>query len=167
MFELGYEDENTKKRQWIMKVEPILLNEEQAQQLKDAAQKDESWRIRQRAAMVLLLARGLTCKQVGKQMQVNVRLVGYARKRWREQGLSGLADAERAGAPPKLSVQDVERLSQWARQEPLSMSQLMVLHEAAGGPVVHMNTLTAALKKARFVWKRTRHSLKKTRPTAV
>ena len=85
-----------------MKVEPILLNEDQTQQLKDAAQKDESWRVWQRAAMVLLLARGLTCEQVGKQMQVNVRLVGYARKRWREQGLSGLAEGERPGAPPEV-----------------------------------------------------------------
>ena len=32
------------------------------------------------------------------------------------------------------------------------------------GPTVHVSTLTAALKKARFVWKRTRHSLKKRDP---
>ncbi len=100
-------------------------------------------------------------------MQVNVRLVGFARKRWREQGLAGLADGQRPGAPPKLCEQEVQRLSEWARQEPLSMSQLMARHEAAGGSKVHLNTLTAALKKAQFVYKRTRHSLKKSETLSI
>ena len=57
------------------------------------------------------------------------------------------------------------RLCEWARQKPLSICQLMALHEAVGGPMVHVNTPTVALKKAQYVCKRrTRHSLKKRDP---
>jgi transposase len=54
----------------------------------------------------------------------------------------------------------------WARAEPLTLTALKARHVAAGGAPVHVNTLTGVLKRAGFVWKRTRHSLKKKRDDA-
>ena len=48
-----------------------------------------------------------------------------------------------------------------ARSEPLTGKALLAKHVEEGGTLVHLNTLTGALKAAGFVWKRTRHSLKK------
>ena len=45
----------------------------------------------------------------------------------------------------------------------MSAKQLLAKHVESGGAAVHLNTLTAALRKAGLVWKRTRHSLKKTK----
>jgi len=64
-----------------------------------------------------------------------------------------------------VSPSEIERLAQWVREEPLSLTELKARHEAAGGAVVHLNTLKAALKAAGLVWKRTRHSLKKNETT--
>ena len=69
--------------------------------------------------------------------------------------------AARSGAPRKLTTPHVERLVEWAKAEPLSASALLARHAAHGGPLVHLNTLVAALKASGLVWKRTRHSLKK------
>ena len=45
------------------------------------------------------------------------------------------------------------------------LTALKARHVAAGGAPVHVNTLTGVLKRAGFVWKRTRHSLKKSATT--
>jgi hypothetical protein len=55
----------------------------------------------------------------------------------------------------------VKRLVQWADTEPLTAVALLARHKEAQGRDVHLNTLVSALKSYGFVWKRTRHSLKK------
>lgn len=117
--------------------------------------------MRERARSVLLLAQGKTCEQVAELQDLTMKTVSNTRKRWLAAGFDGLADLPRSGAPAKLSPAEVERVVQWARDEPLSLTELNARHEQAGGTVVHYNTLKATLKAAGFVWKRTRHSLKK------
>lgn len=133
--------------------------------LLQAEKKNPDWRVRERARSVLLLAQGKTCAQVAQLQELTMRTVSNTRKRWLAAGLDGLADLPRSGAPAKLSESEIERLTQWAREEPLSMTELKARHEEAGGAVVHLNTLKAVLKGAGFVWKRTRHSLKKNETT--
>ena len=80
---------------------------------------------------------------------------------WRQNALASLVDKPRSGAPQKLNSGYVQRLVQWARDEPLTASALLARHLDSGGPSVHVNTLVAKLKASGLVWKRTRHSLKK------
>ena len=49
----------------------------------------------------------------------------------------------------------------WATQEALTAPELLARLEEKFGIRVHRNTLTGVLKRAGLVWKRTRHSLKK------
>jgi transposase len=72
-----------------------------------------------------------------------------------------LADKPRCGAPHKLSEPEVQRLVQWANIEPLTAAALLARHNEAQGRGVHLNTLVSELKRHGFVWKRSRHSLKK------
>jgi transposase len=143
----------------------LPLSDAEKATLVKLVKKDPNWRVRERARTVLLLAQGKTGQQVGAEQQLSRQTVGSTRQRWIQSGLDGLADRPRSGAPSKLSVTEIERLLQWAREEPLTLTTLKARHEQAGGRVVHINTLTAHLKAGRFVWKRTRHSLKKNETT--
>ncbi len=144
----------------------VLLSAGDRQVLPHLVQRDPNWRVRQRAQSVLLLAAGLTCQQVADQQALSMQTVSATRRRWLAQGLAGLPDRTRSGAPAKLTAAETQRLFTWAGEEPLTLTALKVRHEAAGGTRVHVNTLTGVLKRAGFVWKRTRHSLKKKRDDA-
>jgi transposase len=139
----------------------IVLSARDCQTLQHLSKRDPDWRVRERAQSLLLLAEGRTCQQVAAQQGLTLQTVSATRRRWLDHGLSGLPDRPRAGAPAKLTPVETERLLTWARQEPLTLTALKTRHEAAGGTPVPVNTLTGVLKRAGFVWKRTRHSLKK------
>ena len=139
----------------------LALSAADQEALVQTEKKHPDWRVRERARSVLLLAQGKTCAQVAALQALSMRTVSNTRKRWIAAGLSGLADRLRSGAPAKVSKEEAERLLQWARDEPLTLTALKARHAAAGGTPVHVNTLKALLKAGGFVWKRTRHSLKK------
>jgi len=63
-----------------------------------------------RAQIILHCADGLTDKQVAEQLKVCPRTVGSWRKRFLSEGLGGLSDAPRAGAPRSISDEDVENV---------------------------------------------------------
>ena len=74
-----------------------------------------------------------------------------------------MVDAPRSGAPRKISVEQLAKILDMASAEPLTAKALLAKHMEDGGTMIHVNTLRVALKDAGFLWKRTRHSLKKKR----
>ena len=80
---------------------------------------------------------------------------------WLKRGFDALVDAPRTGAPRKITSEQLDRILEVAKQEPLTAKALLATHIATGGKPVHVNTITKALRKAKFVWKRTRSSFKK------
>jgi transposase len=100
---------------------------------------------------------------VADQQALSLQTVSATRRRWLAQGLAGLPDRTRSGAPAKLSAAQMQRLFTWAGEEPLTLTALKGRHEDAGGTRVSVNTLTGVLKRAGFVGLGTRHSLTKTR----
>lgn len=140
----------------------VVLSDRDRQSLQRLVKRDVDGRVRERAFSLLLLAEGMTCQRVAERQDLSLQTVSATRRRWLDHGLAGLPDRPRCGAPIKLSLAERERLWQWAREEPLTLTALRARHEAAGGTPVHVNTLTGILKRAGFVWKRTRHRLKKT-----
>ena len=116
---------------------------------------------RERAQTLLLLDSGLFAQAVADQLGLNVRTVRTTHIRWRQNAFDSLPDKPRSGAPQKLDATHMERLVQWAKDEPLTAPALLARHLDAGGPSVHVNTLARQLKASGLVWKRTRHSLKK------
>jgi transposase len=121
----------------------------------------DNWRQRERAQTLILLDDGLSSDEVAAIVQVHVRTVGSTRTAWFADGIDSLADLARSGAPKKLEPVDLKRLVAMAGEEPLTAKALLARHTENGGTLVHVSTLTAALKAAGLVWKRTRHSLKK------
>lgn len=137
------------------------LCEADRQQLAHIVERASDWRARQRARTLLLLHSGKPINTVAAEQGLNRDTVAVHRDTWLAKGIAGLFDAPRCGAPRKLAAEHVPMLCDWARQEALSAPQLKdKLHEALS---VKVSTwvVQQALSREGFVWKRTRHSLKK------
>lgn len=151
--------------QMVTKALPVQLCEAQTQALQQIDKKSADWRARERARTLLLLNQGKSAAEVALLQDITARTVHNTWARWLSQGMAALTDKPRRGAPRKLDPVAVQRLTQWASQEPLTAVQLLERHGQAQGTPVHINTLVSALKREGFVWKRTRHSLKKSETT--
>jgi transposase len=124
--------------------------------------KSPDWRAGERAKTLLLLSQPLLSREVAKLQDLNIETVCVTWQRWAKEGMDAFFDK----APQRRTAQARrgscrERLLQWARQEPLSATELLQRHIEAQGLPVEVNTLIRALKANGMVWKRTRHSLKK------
>jgi transposase len=64
----------------------------------------------QRARILLLLASGLTPKQVSDRLEVSAPVVFKWRKRYQEAGLVGLSDLPRSGHPRKLDEAKIKEI---------------------------------------------------------
>ena len=137
------------------------LSDEDKLALEQVVKKSADWRARERAKTVLLLGQGLLRREVAELQELNVGTVGQTWQRWSQEGMAGLSDKPRSGAPRKLGETEVKRLAQWAREDALSAPELLLQHTEALGTPVHVETLIRYLKEAGLVWKRTHHSLKK------
>jgi len=137
------------------------LSEADRLALEHVVRKSPDWRARERAKTLLLLSQPMLSREVAKVQDLNIETVRVTWQRWVKEGMDALFDKPRIGAPAKLDAAAVERLVQWARKEPLSATELLQRHLEAQGAPVSLNTLIRTLKANGLVWKRTRHSLKK------
>lgn len=129
--------------------------------LQSIVDRGTDWRERERSQTLILLDDGLSMREVSEVVEIDIRTVGLTRMDWLKRGFESLVDAPRSGAPKKITTEELEKILEAAKQEPLTAKALLAKHIAIGGTLVHVNTITKALKKAEFVWKRTRSSLKK------
>lgn len=141
------------------------LSEEDKWALERVYKKSPDWRARERAKTLLLLGQGLLRREVAQLQDLNVGTVGQTWQRWCQDGMDGLSDKPRSGAPRKLDETAVKRLAQWAQKKALSAPELLLQHTEAQGVPVHVETLIRYLKEEGLVWKRTRHSTKKSEMT--
>ena len=137
------------------------LSEADRLALEHVVKKSPDWRARERAKTLLLLSQPMLSREVAKVQDLNIETVRVTWQRWVKEGMDALFDKPRIGAPAKLDAAAVERLVQWAHEEPLSATELLQRHLQAQGAPVSLNTLIRTLKANGLVWKRTRHSLKK------
>ena len=109
----------------------------------------------------MLLHSGKPINTVATEQGLNRDTVDAYRDAWLAKGIAGLSDAPRSGAPRKLQAEHVPVLCDWARQEALSAPQLEDKLREALSVQVSTWVVQQALSREGFVWKRTRHSLKK------
>ena len=140
----------------------LNLRLEERTALDEVVTRGENWRCRERAQTLLLLDSGHSAKDVADMLKINFRTVHTTRRDWFRDRMACLPDLPRTGAPKKITPDELVKLAAAATAEPLSARQLLALHVDGGGLAVSLGTLTAALKSTGMVWKRTRHSLKKT-----
>lgn len=129
--------------------------------LQNIIDRGTNWRERERSKTLILFDDGKSMKEIAEIVGIDIRTVGLTRMGWLKRGFESLVDAPRTGAPKKINPEQLEKILEAAGKEPLTAKALLAKHVEAGGTLVHLNTLTKALKRAKFVWKRTRTSLKK------
>lgn len=145
----------------MAKLATLSLSPDDRISLQRIINRGDNWRERQRSQTLVLMDDGLTMREVSEIIGIDIRTVGLTRMDWLARGFASLTDAPRPGAPKKILPDQLENLLKFATEEPLTAKALLDKHVSAGGEVVHVNTITKALKDAGFVWKRTRSSLQK------
>lgn len=143
------------------KICTLTLSDRDRLKLENIAYRDENPRARERANTLLLWDEGKNTREIADRLKIHQKTAGKTRRNWICQGYKSLYDSPRCGAPRKIMPEQLQALVEQAKSEPRSANQLLASHIQAGGQVVHRNTLVNALKGAGLVWKRTRHSLKK------
>ncbi len=139
----------------------LTLLPQERLRLQNIVDRGINWRERERAKTLILFDDGQSIKIIAETVGIDIRTVGLTRMDWLRRGFESLVDAPRTGAPKKITAEQLGKLLDAAEKEPLTAKALLAKHVDAGGTLVHVNTLTKALKRAQFVWKRTRSSLKK------
>lgn len=141
----------------------LVLADDERLNLEAIVLRGSDWRQRQRAETLLFLDKGNSTSQTAMAIGIHARTVLITLKDWQARRYTSLVDAPRSGAPRKISSEQLVKIVNMASTEPLTASALLAKHVEDGGMLVHVNTLRVALKEAGFLWKRTRHSLKKKR----
>ena len=145
-----------------MKLKVLELSQEERERLLKIVEKGRDWRMRHRAQTLLYFGDGWPAKAIAAKQDLHVDTVYDRRRDWLSEGLTSLADKSRCGAPSKVSEAQREQLRQWATAQALTARQLVTKLSQEFDITIHPNTLGVILKQMNFVWKRTRHSLKKT-----
>jgi len=100
------------------------LRQDEIEELHALYDKTKDVRIRTRAQMVLLSAeQNMTAQQIGQIVRKNDQTVRRWIKRYNAEGVNGLSDAPRPGAPEKVTPEYCERLLNIVRQRPRALEQ--------------------------------------------
>jgi transposase len=145
-----------------MKLKVLELSQEDRSELVKIVEKGRDWRMRHRAQTLLYFGDGWRAKAIAAQQDLHLDTVYDRRKHWLTEGFASLADKHRCGVASKVSVAQREQLRIWATAQALTARQLVTKLKEEFDIMIHPNTLGVILKEMKFVWKRTRHSLKKT-----
>lgn len=86
--------------------------------LQDEIRRSYEARYDHRLHAILLVALGMSCRQVASLLGDSPRAVAYWVQRFENEGLSGLADADRGGRPRRLSDSHIEQIQQALRKSP-------------------------------------------------
>jgi transposase len=86
--------------------------------LQDEIRRSDEARYDHRLHALLLVVQGMSCRQVAQVLGDSPRTVAYWVHRFIEQGLSGLADADRPGRPRRLSDSQMAEVAQAVRGSP-------------------------------------------------
>ncbi len=141
----------------------LTLSAEERRRLAWIDERSSDWRERRRARTVLLLDRGRSLGAVVAQQRIHRQTVACHREAWLARSFDGLRALPRSGAPRKLSETHQEVLCTWAREEGCTAPQLRTRLSDEQGVQGSVWLVQRALKEKKYVWKRTRHSLRKKR----
>jgi transposase len=103
------------KRLTISQPEAIILG------IQEEIRRSPESRYDHRLHGVLLVAQGMSCRQVSRLLGDSPRTVQYWIHRFEEDGLAGLVDGERPGRPTRLSGDQLAEIGLALRKSPLDV----------------------------------------------
>ena len=144
-----------------MKLSHLELSTAHRAKLQEVVVKGRDWQARHRAQTLLYFSDGLSAKAIVAQQNLNLDTVYDRRKNWLSKGFAVLYDVHRSGTPPTLNAIHLDQIKTWAEKEALTAPAIVVWLKEECHVNVSVGTVSNALKALGFVWKRTRHWLKK------
>lgn len=102
-----------------MRKAKITNAEEMVLALQDEIRRTDESRYDHRLHGVLLVAQGLSCREVAGLLGDAPRTVAYWVQQFEDEGLAGLAEGERPGRPRRLSREQLEEVSKALRKSPV------------------------------------------------
>jgi transposase len=141
----------------------IKLDEVERRTLQQMSVNHRHRDIRTRAAGLLLLGNGLSAPKAAAALDVSAQSIYNWARLWKEQGLCGLLSGHGGGRPRALSEAMLATAMEVARTESMTLGQIAKRIEAEHDepmPCV-LETLSVALRRNGFSFKRNRFSLKK------
>jgi transposase len=138
----------------------VELKDEDREALSFLRDHGETPRIRRRAQAILLSAGGKSVNELAEIFDVNRDTIGLWLDRWETEGITGLGDAARSGAPPKLTESELEEVLEILKRFPHSPKQVLREISERFGKTIASSTLRRIARRAKLRWKRMRRSLK-------
>lgn len=86
--------------------------------LQDEIRRSHEARYNHRLHAILLVAQGISCREVARMLGDSARIVQYWVRRFEEEGLSGLVEDEKPGRPRRLTSEQLERVALVLRDPP-------------------------------------------------
>ena len=139
------------------------LTKSQVQHLEELRDHGDNRRIRHRAHAVLLSFRGTSVNELVKIFQTSRNSICGWLDRWEVEGMDGLADKPRPGAPTKLNEVEQKRAMELLEESPQSTNAALARLQKETGKEISADTLKRLAKKNALVWKRMRKSLRSKR----
>jgi transposase len=144
------------------------LNADELATIRRAIVRDKRAEVRHRATAIHLLHQGHKPHEVAETLAVTLGSIYKWHQRWRTQGVEGLADLPRSGAPPKADATYWQRLDEVLETEPQRLGYPFTLwtvkrlaaHMAqATGIAMSVSRLRMVLKERGYVYRRPKHDL--------
>ena len=139
------------------------LTNSQVQRLEALRDHGGKKRIRQRAHAILLSFGKMTINELAKVFQCARNTAAGWLDRWETEGIDGLDDKQRPGAPTKLDEQEQVRAIELLEQTPQSVNAALLALQEETGKTISSDTLKRLAKKKDLIWKRMRKSLRSKR----
>lgn len=145
------------------------LNADELTTIRRAIVRDKRAEVRHRAAAIHLLHLGKKPPEVAETLAVTLGSIYKWHQRWRRQGLEGLADLPRSGAPPKADEAYWQRLAELLESEPKSLGYPFTLWTAKRlaahlaketGIQLSISRLRTVLRERGYVYRRPKHDLR-------
>lgn len=136
------------------------LSESESDDLEIVVATSSSSRARSRAQAILWSNNGRSIAEIADLLRVTRLTVSKWFDRWAECGISGLKDAARSGAPPKLNADQQKRAVALLEKHPHSPKLVLQQIQEETGETISCETLARMARKAKRSWKRMRRSLK-------
>jgi transposase len=126
------------------------LSQEEVNQLNALMKKSPTFRLRQRAHAILLSAKGYKINTMADIFAVDRDTISQWLTHWESARMTGLADRDKPGRPPKLSPQEEEEAFKIILEAPQQVKTAIPKIHAQFGKEVSQDWIKRLLKKRRI-----------------
>jgi len=139
------------------------LTDDEITTLNEMIKNYPSYRVRRRAHAVLLSCGKFCIDDIASACGADRDTVSSWLKAWETEGIRGLYDLPRSGAPPKLTEYDIEIIGEFIKEHPNSPKIIPAKSIEKTGKNFSMSSLKRIVGKLNMRWKRVRKTVGKKR----